>query len=68
MVSRSVLITLCILLLASVSFGQGFSAGLYSIETPLTVGCGSGNPLPDGTVVLIYHDVAPFGPSTTDYQ
>ncbi|MBU1920440.1 T9SS type A sorting domain-containing protein [bacterium] len=68
MVSRSVLITLCILLLASVSFGQGFSVAFYSIEEPLTDACVGGNPLPNGTTVLIFHDPTFNGPSADDFQ
>lgn len=68
MVSRSILITLCILLLASLSFGQGFAVSFYSVEQRLTTECDGTSPIPDGTIVFIMHDPTFNGPSDDDYQ
>jgi hypothetical protein len=52
--------------MASLSFGQGFTASLYNLTEVLTDQCTGGNPLPDGTIVQIIQDFAPFGPSEND--
>jgi hypothetical protein len=45
-----------------------FNAIIISIDTVLTDSCGGGNPLPDGTPVLIFWDQDGDGPDETDPQ
>jgi hypothetical protein len=61
-----------LVLCASASFGQGFTAPIYYPPDygalPLTTVCNGAIPLPDGRIVKIFKDRNPVGPDPTDRQ
>jgi hypothetical protein len=57
MMKKVMSVAAALMVLASVSFGQGFCRFIYDVAFPLTVNCdGTGGGLPDGTPVYIYWD------------
>jgi hypothetical protein len=64
-----------LMLLASAAFGQGFVYTIsyfgppdYPDSPALTTTCNGATPLPDGRIIRIFQDIAPFGPDPTDPQ
>lgn len=64
---RFALLMICMLLGATVANAQ-FNAVLVNFSQPLTLACGSGEPVPDGTTVQIFWDSLANGPTPDDRQ
>jgi hypothetical protein len=69
MKTRIFLVAACLMLFASLSFGQGFSAFLVDANVPLSATCGGADYYADGTATLmIYWDANSNGPDAADVQ
>lgn len=66
MKTRIFLVVTCLMLFASLSFGQGFCRQLYNDDHPLTGTCGGQDYIPDGTTASIYWDNDSNGPDADD--
>jgi len=70
MKTRMFLVVAALLMLASMSFGQGFAVAWIDLEHQLRASgptaCEGGDPLPDGWIVEIHQDVDADGPDADD--